>query len=87
MRKPTFEIMSDLLDHLSDTNTNEGAIALSADPITAKTAIAPFANPTAIAPVIAPSSTNPYLVYLSQLAVFFAAHNAGISKAYCPDGK
>ena len=32
------------------------------------------ANATTIAPAISDGSTNPYLVYLSQLAVFFTAH-------------
>ena len=48
----------------------------SVDPITSETAIAIASNPTIIAPVIptggnayAPGSTNPYLVYLSQLGV------------------
>ncbi len=64
------------------------------DPVTTAPAIAIASNPTIIAPAIpsggnayAPGSTNPYLVYLSQLAVFFAADDAGISRAYCPDGE
>ncbi len=69
--------MSDLLDSLSGTKPTPDAIAQeSVDPITSETAIAIASNPTIIAPAIpsggnayAPGSTNPYLVYLSQLAI------------------
>ena len=77
--------MSDLLNQFTDTNgtamaqavesanknTNSCAIAHSnGDPVTTETEIAITANPTKIAPaIVAPGSTNPYLVYLSQLAI------------------
>ncbi len=79
-----FELMSDVFDSLRDTDNTAMPIALhstnpttisreianeSVAPIKTETAIAIASSPTIIAPVIAPGSTNPYLVYLSQLAV------------------
>ena len=77
--------MSDLYDSLSDTDDTAMPIALecakpaiiscaiahsNGDPVTTETEIAITANPTKIAPaLVAPGSTNPYLVYLSQLAI------------------
>ncbi len=76
--------MSHVFDSLRDTDGTAMPIALdsanpttisteianeSADPITSETAGAIASNPTIIAPAIAPGSTNPYLVYLSQLGV------------------
>jgi site-specific recombinase XerD len=82
MRKPTVEIMSDLLNSLSDTDGTAMPIAVesvnptiiscaiahsSGNSVTTETAIAITGNSTTIARAIAPGSTNPYLVYLSQL--------------------
>ncbi len=63
----------------ANKNTRSCALANeSVDPITSETAIAITSNSTTIARAIpsggnayAPGSTNPYLVYLSQLGVGF----------------
>lgn len=62
--------MSDLPDKLSDTNDTAMAIApLSVNPNTNVWAITPSVDSTSTGTAIAQGSTNPYLVYLSQLGV------------------